>query len=65
MKQGLVAGGAALAAAFGIGVLLTVLQWGVEPGARTADVVTIAMPGAAAHSGVADPGLKEAPRVLR
>ena len=65
MRQGLIAGGAALMAVLGMGVLLTMLQWGVGLGSRTADVVQIATPLAEGHPVTADPGLREAPRVLR
>lgn len=65
MRQGLVAGGAALVAAFGLGILLTLLQWGIDPGRQTADIVVGTPASVEAHTVVADPGLKEAPRVLR
>jgi hypothetical protein len=65
MRQGLIAGGAALMAALGVGVLLTVLQWGIDPGRQTADAVTTVAPMGDEQSVLADPGLREAPRVLR
>ena len=65
MRQGLIAGGVAIMAVLGMGLLLTVLQWGVDPGRQTADAMRIAAPVTDGHPAVTDPGLKEAPRVLR